>query len=293
MVATTREDWLAGRVDSVGASEVAAVMGISPWDSVYSLWARKCGLVAGDSEETEWQRWGNILEPAICDEYTLQTGRKIIDHGRYATRRSTTCPVLTCTLDREIEGDARGPGPLEVKNVTAYKADEWDGAPPLIYQIQVQAQLEVTGWQWGSIAALIGGNTFRWIDVERNEAFIELMRSKVLAFWQLVETRTPPPIDGSDSTADALRRLYPTESGETVALPGEAIGWDDQIREANEAIKAAEERKQEAQNKIRAAIGTASFGVLPAGGRYSLKETKRKAHTVGETTVRSLRKLAK
>lgn len=294
MVATTREEWLQGRSDSIGASEVAAVLGLSTWDSPYSLWSKKCGLAPVDTEETEWQRWGNILEPAICEEYAVQTGRKVIDHGRYATRRSQTCPVLSATLDREVEAfDERGPGCMDAKNVAVFKAQDWSDTPPLLYQVQLQAQMEVTGYRWGSLAALIGGNTFRWCDVERNESFIELMRKKCMEFWNLIETQTPPPIDGSASTAAALARMFPQETGEAVALPGEALDWDETIKSCNAAINQAEETKTEAQNKLRAAIGSASFGVLPAGGRYSLKSTTRKAHTVGETTFRTLRRLAK
>lgn len=290
----TREEWLSGRSTSIGASEVSAIYGLNPWKSPYALWAEKCGLVASDSIETEWQRWGNLLEPAICEEYSKQTGRKIIDHGRYATRRSQTCPVLSCTLDREVEAfDERGPGVMDAKNVGPYKDAEWEGEAPLIYQIQIQAQLEVTGYRWGSLAVLIGGQKFRWIDVERNDKFIDSMREKCIAFWKLVETRTPPPIDGSDSTADALAKLNPIDDGEAIALPGDAMDWDYTVQWASAEIRALEAKKQEAQNKIKAAMGAAAFGVLPDGGRYSFKTVTRKGSVTKETTYRALKRLTK
>jgi len=290
----TREEWLAKRTDGIGASEVSAVFGLNPWKSPYALWAEKCGLVASDGIETEWQRWGNVLEPVICEEYSAQTGRKVIDHGRYAIRRSTTCPVLTCTLDREVEAvDERGPGVMDAKNVGPYKDSDWADGAPLIYQIQIQAQLEVTGYKWGSLAVLIGGQKFRWIDVERNDKFIEKLRAKCLAFWKLVETREAPPVDGSDSTSDALARLNPIDDGETIALPGAALEWDEAILIANETIKAAEARKAEAQNQIKAAMGAAAFGVLPDGGRYSFKTVTRKGSVTKDVTYRALKRLSK
>jgi len=288
-----REEWLSRRSHGIGASESAAILGLSPFQSPYALWAKKCGLVE-DSEETEFQKWGNILEPAICEEYAVQTGRRIIDHGRYAVRKSETCPVMLCTLDREVHADDKdGPGCMDAKNVGAYRLDEWKDGAPIYYQVQLQHQMEVTGWRWGSLACLIGGNTFRWCDVERNEAFIELLRRKCTEFWRLVETKTPPPVDGTSSTAETLRKLFPKDSGETIALPGEAVHWDHEYAQACEEIAAAEGRKAEAKAKLIATLGDATFGVLPSGGRWSYKTQTKAQYVVKESTTRVLRRLSK
>lgn len=286
-----RAAWLAQRQRSVGASEAAAILGLSPWESPYSLWAKKVHGVTDDGEP-EWQAWGNRIEPLICDAYAEETGRKVIDHGRYAVRYSQTCPHLSATLDREVVGREQGDGPgcMDAKNASAFKADDWKDGAPLIYQVQVQAQMEVTGYRWGSLAVLLGGNTFRWCDVERNEAFIETLRRKVAWFWHLVETRTPPPVDGSLSTAEVLRKLYPKDNGETVALPGEFASVTDAYDKACAELKAAEERKQEAANRIREAIGNATFGVLPDGTRWSLKTVERKPAVVAASSYRVLRR---
>jgi putative phage-type endonuclease len=288
-----REDWLARRSYGIGASESAAILGLSPFMSPYALWAKKCGLVE-DTEQSEFQKWGNILEPAICEEYAAQTSRRIIDHGRYAVRKSETCPVMLCTLDREVHADNKdGPGCMDAKNVGAYRLDEWKDGAPLYYQVQLQHQMEVTGWRWGSLACLIGGNTFRWCDVERNEAFIELLRRKCVEFWRLVETRTPPEVDGTASTAETLRKLFPKDSGETVALPGEAVHWDHEYAQACEEIAGATQRKDEAKAKLIVALGEATFGVLPSGGRWSYKAQTKAQYVVKESTTRVLRRLAK
>jgi putative phage-type endonuclease len=289
-----RSQWLERRKATVGASEVAAILGLSPWKSPYALWCEKTGAVDSGGDETPWQRWGNILEPAICDEYSAQTGRKVVDHGRYAVRYSETCPRLSATLDREVLAyDERGPGCMDAKSAHFVKAKDWEDGAPLLYQVQLQAQMEVTGYKWGSLAVLIGGSDFRWCDVERNEAFIEMMRRKVAEFWHMVETRTPPPVDGSASTAEVLKRLYPLDSGDTVALDGEAGTWTDEYERACADLKDAEKRKTDAQNKLRAAIGSNTFGILPGGGRWSLKTTERKESVVKATTFRTLRRLAK
>lgn len=286
-----RAEWLARRRMSVGASEVSAILGLSPWESPYSLWAKKVHGIEKD-DQPEWQEWGNRIEPLICDAYSEQTGRKVVDHGRYAVRYSETCPHLSATLDREVLGRDQGDGPgcMDAKNVNAFKASDWEDGAPLLYQVQVQAQMEVTGYLWGSLACLLGGNTFRWCDVERNEDFIAVMRRKVAEFWRLVETKTPPSVDGSLSTAEVLKKLYPKDNGETIALPGDAAKWTDVYEKACDELKAAETRKQEAANQIREAIGMATFGVLPDGSKWSLKTTERKESVVKASSYRTLRR---
>ena len=72
---------------------------------------------------------------------------------------------LGATLDRIIaapgpndEGVA-GPGVLELKNVDwiAHRA-QWGTEPPAHILVQLQAQLAATGFGWGAVAALVGGN---------------------------------------------------------------------------------------------------------------------------------------
>src|ERR1700730_15622417 len=61
LVPASREEWLALRMPTVGASEVAALVGASPYETPYSLWARKSGLVP-EAEETPAMRRGRHLE---------------------------------------------------------------------------------------------------------------------------------------------------------------------------------------------------------------------------------------
>jgi putative phage-type endonuclease len=276
-----RREWLDRRKQSIGASEVAALLGLSPYESPYSLWAKKVGIDPPSDDEPEWVRWGHLIEPIICDEYARETGRKVIDHGRYAVRYSETCPHLSATLDREVAAfDDRGPGVMDAKNAGFYKGADWDEAPPLLYQVQVQAQLEVTGYQWGSLAVLIGGNTFRWCDIERDDVFIAMLRRKVAEFWRLVETNTPPAVDGSSSTAEVLRRLYPNDKGTTIALSGEAMQWTDEYQEYAQAGKDAGARQQLVKNKLMEAIGENTFGVCPDGSKWSYKSDKNGKRTL-------------
>ena len=151
--------------------------------------------------------------------------------------------------------------------------------------------MAVTGMQWGSFAVLIGGNKFHWMDVPRNDKFISHLIEREEEFWDRVQRGDPPQADASDSTKECLLRLYPKDAGTSIALPDEAREWASALANAKATIKAQEEIEQAMENKLKAAIGNSTFGVLPGGGRYSWKWQNRKSYIVAETEFRVLRRL--
>lgn len=287
-----RTAWLAERRTGIGGSDASAILGVNRWKSAYTLWAEKCGLLPDDGEESEPAEWGKRLESAIAAKYADVTGRFVHLHGssRPTILRHAARPYMIGSLDADVScAEREGPGILEIKTTGAHLGDEWEEAAPLGYQVQLQHYMAVTGRRWGSFAVLIGGQKFRWYDVERNDTFIATLEVKCEEFWRLVETRTPPDIDATESTAAALKKLYPQDTGEAVDLGIEAVELVEQLEAAKAEIAAAEARKREIDNRIRAAIGSASFGVVPGVGQFSLKTQRREAHTVEATEFRALR----
>jgi len=288
----TEAEWLAVRRSAIGASEAAMVLGVSPFKGPMELFAEKLEVLERDAE-TDAMRWGKILEGPLAEHYAAETGRRLHDPGRYTLRRSRAVPFMVATLDREIvlAGDQPVPAPLEIKTTAGYGSDEWNDEPPVHVLVQVQHQLAVTGWAWASVAVLLGGRTFRWYDVPRHDAFIAKLCEAELEFFAHLRTRTMPRVDGTPGTKAALRALYPKEiSGLVVNLSGEAAEWDTQRLEALAALKVAEAAKEEAENKLRAALGEAEIGVLPNGVTYSYKASERKGYVVEPRVVRTLRR---
>jgi predicted phage-related endonuclease len=240
--------------------------------------------------------WGHTLEPVIADEFVMRENKRLFDSGRFSIYRSKEWPWLFCTPDRIIEDyepgihvDKYNPGVLEIKTSGAYLAKEWDDQIPFAYQIQVQHQLAVTGYTWGAIAVLIGGRDFRTYEVERNEDFIAGLVEHCREFYVQIETGIQPTIDGSESTTRAIKALHPADDGQTAQLPTEAAEWHDKLLAAKQAEKQAKEEKALYENKLRAAIGSATFGELGEGLKYSLKTTEKKGWTVAPSTCRTLR----
>ncbi len=290
---TSDAEWAEQRRQGIGASEAAAVLGASPWASALSVWARKLGL-DDDVVDSEAMEWGSELEPIIANKYQRVTGRALSDLGRYTVLRGIESPWMQCTLDRVIAPvpEHVGPGVLEIKTAGAQFMREWeDTGVPVHYQIQVQHQLAVTGYRWGAVAVLIGGQRFRQIDIERDDDLIERLAQAEEAFWHdYVLAQEPPPPDGTEATRDLLARLYPKPDPEaaSVMLPPESVDWDAALVMAKAALKQWKSKEIEASNRIKAAIGNAPAGILPGGVVYAWKTQDRKAHSVPESSPRVL-----
>jgi putative phage-type endonuclease len=287
----SHEHWLElRRTSGIGSSDAAAVLGLSPWKSPLALFAEKTGLTEEDDnlDEKEYIEWGTALEPLIADKYQKVTGRQL--SRPTAIYRHEAYDWMIGSPDRFIQDD-RGLGILEIKTVGSFHAKEWMEEPPLFYQVQLQHLLCVIGAKFGSFAVLIGGQKFAWCDAERNERFCSYLIEKEAIFWDGVIRGIAPEADASDSTREVLRRMYPKDSGDSIALPPDAIAWDEQLQFAKAEIKAAKAREQEAENKIKAAIGNASIGVLPGSGAYSWKAGPRAGYTIAPGIVRTLRRI--
>jgi putative phage-type endonuclease len=284
-----RDRWLASRSNAIGASEVAGIFvdaageSLSPYTTPFKLFLEKTGQLPPEELNGEWIRWGNRLEPAIAAEYQDVTGRELWQGGPFCVAQHPAIEAFRSTPDRWVvkAPDRAGRGIVQLKNAGAFFGRNWSDGVPLHIEIQCQAELATTGYDWDSVAVLIGGNAFKYFDLERNDAFIAEMEDRVRWFWDLVQRREPPPIDGSARTLDAIKRLHPKDNGETVRLPEEALVWFAAMHDAKEDAKRAEAAADWAEAKLRHAIGAATFGELADGRKLSLKTTDNK----GSTTV--------
>jgi putative phage-type endonuclease len=277
------EGWLTARGSGLGASESATVFGCNPYESPYSLYARKRGELEAQAE-SEPMEWGHRLEPVIAQAFQDKTGRIVWKHPLGGMLlRSRECPWLLATPDYEQRAKRLATdGLLELKSTGAQHAEEWNDDVPLQHQIQVQQQLLVTNRRYASVAVLIGGNRFLYKHLSRDEKFLKTLVKKTQRFWQMIQDGTPPAIDASESTIATLKQMR--EEKTVISLPPEVLRWHDQMLAAAERRKAAEEEEKEAKREISALMGLASRGLLPEGkGMYKF-ETKKgydvKAHTV-------------
>jgi putative phage-type endonuclease len=293
-----RAVWEEERKTGLGASDIAAIFGVSPYKSALALYYEKRGQVEMPMAEREALYWGRILEQPIAQRYGDETGRRVEMAEPYTILRHPTMPWMIATLDAKAEAipgqskepPAGGPGVVEIKNAGFFKRDEWMDEPPLPFLIQTNHQMLVAGTQWGSMAALIGGSEFFWADLTRNDAFLEVLVAKAAEFWDRVVSGRPPDADGSASTTQLLKTLYPRDSGQVIALKGKWGDIDDRLVRIKADQKKLSDERDELENTVKHAMGDATAATLDNGAVYTLKTTNRREFTTPATSFRVLRR---
>lgn len=285
-----RVAWLQARKSGIGGSDAAAVMGVSRWKSAYALWAEKTGLEP-DTEDNEVLRWGRILEEPIIVDYERLTGRKVERLGPFSIQRHVKLPFMICTHDGIVDADdGRGPGALSVKYIGPMNTKSWEQTQgPIDYKVQLQHEMAVSNLAWGSFAVLIWGKGVRWFDVDRNDNFIEALTDTERDFWRRVEKGDPPPVDGSESTTEALKRLYPKDKGTAIDLPADAAALIRELHKLKAEKKATEGRVALLENTIKKAIGDASEARLNGRVVCTYRTVEKKSYTVKAQSYRQLR----
>lgn len=261
-----RKQWLEVRKGGIGSSDAAAAVGLCPYKSQLELWMEKTGRAAANGEEPGMDSpmfWGTLLEPYVAVAYMQKTGRKV--RKLNAVLQHPTFPFMLANIDREIVG-ATDVQILECKTAGEFGSRLWRDDVPEYVQIQVQHQLAVTGKNAADVAVLLCGQKLNIHRIERDEDVIGRLTVLEAKFWEYVETDTPPPADGSESAAQALRHLYPGD-GTTLDFT------DDQALNDAFANLAAlrvdlEEKGAQAEHlkqTIQQAMGDASRAVFAAG----------------------------
>jgi putative phage-type endonuclease len=196
----------------ITATEIAAVMGLSPWQSRFSLWHKKAGLPTPPFEVSPQIEWGNRLEPAVVGKYEDEHPEHLLMPT--GTWRHADRPWQRATPDRLIAhredgaSDGQPIGIFEAK--TSPYGDDWGphgtDEVPIYYRCQVIWQQDTLGLHARTpVGVLIGGCDYRELYVDYDEGDAKLMRDAAVEFLRTVEAGERPPIDGSDATYQTIR----------------------------------------------------------------------------------------
>ena len=189
----THDEWLKMRGAGIGASEVAAVIGISPWETPFSLWLKKTGQVP-PTEENDAMRRGYYLEDAVVQWWMHETGEQVIKASAadiiYVHPEH---PYMLVTPDRIVKGRKKI---LEVKSTAVNMGD----SIPDYYLAQVTYQMYVTGIHNAELIYIQGGLTFGRFIVDYDEEFANLIAERVTEFWteNVLGGKEPDAISVSD-----------------------------------------------------------------------------------------------
>lgn len=250
-VTTLSTEQAALRPHHVGASEVAALFDLHPFLTRFELWHRKKGnLPEEDLSDNDRVFWGTMLEPAIGAGISERTGWPLRKVARYAQHPNVR--GMGASPDFEILEHPRGRGLVQVKNVDGlvYRQSWEDGKPPIYYQLQLQHELACTGYGWGALGVLVGGNKLEIFDYPRHDPTIGKLERAVEGFWASIAANDEPRPD-FERDLDTIRILFGS------AEPGKVADLTDNARlsELCELYKSAGASEKDAKAKKDAAKG--------------------------------------
>lgn len=268
----TEKEWLSERTKGVGASEAAAALGVSLYETPIDLWQKKTHR-APPTEENEAMMMGRLLEPILATLYERRTGRLV--GRRQEFFRHPIHDFITATIDGATDDRL-----VEFKTCGAW-AKEWGDEDsdqiPEPYLVQVAQQMFVTGYEVADVAVLIGGQRFKVFTVERDHGLVNAVAEGVRRFWDCVIQDTPPT--WGRMTPGSLAVLNPECMGEMAFDPGTA-GCVLRYEEAKKAAKEKEEEAERFKLMILSALGNHQYGILPDGRRIKRHLSRMPAKTI-------------
>lgn len=280
MNATERQSFLEARQKGIGSSDVAPILGLSPWKSALDVYLDKVQPIAPKKMAPHLE-WGLRHEPsmaaAIMDHYGWTLHKTVtISHADY--------PFLLSSADRENQDG-------EICELKTSRNGEGFGAPdtdevPDYYWMQCQHQMACRashGWTGDKcwLFVLIGGSDFRRYRIPRDDGYLPTVIDSLVSFWNAVENRTPPEPDWQhESTIDAVKRLFQPKPGTSTRLDVNAKSLTDEYERFGAEIKAIETCREETKARLIAAIGEYEVGELDDGRSIVRKQVDRAGYTV-------------
>ncbi|WP_180176880.1 YqaJ viral recombinase family protein [Acinetobacter sp. YH12039] len=278
------EKFLAGRKKGIGGSDVAAILGFSPYKSPYQLWLDKTGRSERSESQSESAHFGHLLEDVVAKEYSRRAGVKV---QRVTQQLSLPDhPWAIGNIDRaiinpEISGNVRFKDGklttdqlLECKTASEYLAklfgEEGSDQVPDYYLTQCLWYLLLSGCQFIDLAVLIGGNKFRMYRIERDDDLIESIFKQVKAFWfNHVIADVPPDPTCFD---DVLHRWSNHVVGKQVEADFEHIKLAEELITVQGRLKADKAREDEIKLKIVSTMQDAEMMISQGKSICTYKE---------------------
>ena len=317
LVPTASEaEWLEARRKGVTASEIAILMGLSPYSSPYALYHQKLGILPGQDDSPAMER-GRVLEPYVVQKFgelhpelmVVGSGRELFRHEDRPWQMATPDRMLCDDMRLDFDGDTvieefEPLALLETK--TASDMSDW-GEPgtdeiPVHYRCQVLWQMDVTGVGKAYVTVLdIPRWEVREYVIEHNPAGHigdstgeqpqgdcevcddqQMMRGEARLFLDRIARGEAPDVDWRPATIGALKQLHPSVTDEDVFVGSQVAT---RYRAAVRNFKYWEKRKHLYEAQLRQQMGPArrawSGGeVIARRDVYEVGESARKAYTV-------------
>lgn len=248
-----REDWLESRTAGIGASDIATIVGLNPYETPYSLWRRKLGLDPA-KEETLPMKLGHLMEDTVATLYADETGATIDPESVHDfIVYDDEAPHLRVSPDRFA---TRADGTLEVVEIkTTQMTVDPDNLPEWWF-CQLQMNMGVTGIHEGTLAWLTAGRNFGYRHIKLVPEFYDFLRESAECFWRenVRGRKEPKPINSED----ILAKYGIGTKGKEVEAEMSTYQACQRLKMLKDQIEQLEAGKKELEEEIKLALSDAT-----------------------------------
>lgn len=275
----------------IGGSDIAAVLGVSPWKTPLDLYLDKIApRVEGQRKRvfTRGIRWEGVVAEMLTETLVAEghTVSVVAANRRYI---DSAVPFFASEIDYEIRLDgAEEIRNVELKTVHPFLAREWGESGgdslPVHYMAQVMWGLGVTGRQRGYLAALFGADELRVYPVERDDETIAAMRQRAGQFWtENVMVGIPP----EPATLEDLSKLFDQDNPNAAPLLADQALVEQllRLRAINAEVKAREAEAEAIEFVVKRAMRDCTTLVLP-NGKTACEWKQRSGSWLDETALK-------
>lgn len=272
---TTSQEFKSNRPHGLGGTDIAALLGLSPYKTPLQLWAEKVGYPDVPQKEGIHLRYGQHLEPFVASEYERLTGlhtvqpETVLFHPEHGFMFASIDRLVTASQGTPamVKGVVVADRLLECKTASAFSRDQWGEAGtdsvPAHYLLQCAWYLAITGCDRADLAVLLGNSDLRVYTIRRDLRLEGLMLEQAQRFWhEHVLTMEPPtPTNAADA-----HFLYPRdEAGKQLEADADILECIERLGRASLEASAAAEEADEIRGQLMARMGSAQE--ITQGGR--------------------------
>ena len=310
---TSRDHWLSLRGETIGASEVAALLGVHPYTTPYELFAIKTGMYKRDVAGTRIEgnsiflppmERGNFLEEKAFELAQMMKPDWAITPNQIPSGnmfRDLDTGISSTPDAFIVDPDRLGRGTLQVKNIEpsifrkSWKNEDGEIEPPLWIAVQAMVDAMLSGCTWCAVGVMVIGFEveFHIFEIPMMPELWMKIVDVVEDFWHRVKDNNPYQADyGRDGAV--IAGLYQDDNGAMVDLSADnrlpsLLGRRDELKEIEKAGSDATKERKAIDTEIIEKLGHASTGFLSDGRIVEAKTIRRAGYEVQASSYRTVK----
>ena len=259
-----REKFLVDRKKGIGGSDVASILGVSPFRTALEVYHDKTSPELYLDEPTEDMQRGVRVEKYILQEYAERNEVQL--NTNIPTIVDQECPFMRANIDAKVVGQNVV---IEAKSTKA-PISSWESGIPEYYKAQVAYYAMLTDAEYVEVPVLFSGWKYACFTYWRDVEYEASIKEAVINFWHNHIVKNIPP---KPTSPEELMAAYPKLEEKTIEADNNIREKVYLLQEAQAQRKKLEDQEKQLKSQIQGFMGDA--GLLDAGFcKLALKEIK-------------------